>query len=262
MQLPLKVFIWMFCYLAIFNLGFSQEKNLPIQGFIPMPDQNQINTTLNYARGHQVFRDLYFKQHEQEFVRLVQEGQYPHTLFIGCSDSRVLPDLIIAARPGDLFVVRTAGNFVPFYDRNNDDGVSATIQYAIEVLGIKDIIVCGHSHCGAIRGLFEELNPDTLGILKRWLRYGEDAKRMTLLTIKPTTSKEEKLETAEKLSVIYQLEHLMSFPFIRQRVQQETLTLHGWYYKIETGEIEYYDPQLYAFKPLILTEQKKEKAPK
>lgn len=210
-------------------------------------EDSLLDRTLIYAKGHQEFRDLYFKQHEAEFVRLVEEGQSPKTLFIGCSDSRIVPDLILNTRPGDLFVIRTAGNFIPPSDFKAPDGVGATVQYAVEVLNIPHIVVCGHSHCGAIAGLFKSLDPDKLGILQRWLTFGEEAKKTTLLTAKPSTSQEELNSTAEKISVIYQLEHLMSYPFIKKRVDEGKLDLHGWYYKIETGELWYYQTEQYRF---------------
>lgn len=218
-------------------------------------EQGQLDQTLNFARSHQAFRELDFKQHESEFVRLVEEGQSPQTLFIGCSDSRIVPELILNMRPGDLFVIRTAGNFVPPASFQEVDGVGATIQFAVEVLNVKDIIVCGHSHCGAVRGLFQDLDPVKFGLLKRWIQFGEQAKKMALLTTKPDTPKEDLYCLAEKLSVLYQLEHLMSFPFVHKRMSEGKLQLHGWYFKIETGEIWYYDPEQYRFKSLVESQQ-------
>lgn len=209
--------------------------------------ESPLSITLDYAKGHQEFKDLYFKQHEQEFIRLVNEGQNPQALFIGCSDSRMVPDLILGTKPGDLFVIRTAGNFVPTYEEDEEDGVPATIQYAINVLNIKHIIVCGHSHCGAIQGLYKTLDPEKLNILKRWLKWGESAKKIAMLTTKPDTPKEELYSITEQLSVIYQLEHLMSYPFIKSLVNKGQIQLHGWYYEIESGDITYYDPDLYQF---------------
>lgn len=222
--------------------------------------QTMLNQALNFARGHREFKDVFFKEHEQEFVRLVEEGQDPHTLFIGCSDSRMVPDLILGTRPGDLFVVRTAGNFVPPYDEKGDDGVSATIQYALEVLNVKHIIVCGHSHCGAIKGLFQTIDPTTLGILKRWLQFGEEAKQMALKVAKPGTPEKDLYSIAEQISVIYQLEHILTFPGVKKRVDNGSLVLHGWYYKIETGEVTYYDPEAYQFKPLSNLKRQKQAA--
>lgn len=210
-----------------------------------------IDQTLQYAKNHQQFKDLYFKQYEEEFLKLVHQGQNPQTIFIGCSDSRVVPDLIIGTRPGDLFVIRTAGNFVPLYVENNSpDGVSATLQYGIEVLGIKHVVVCGHSHCGAIQGLYKDLSAEGLNLIQKWLMLGEPAKKIAMLTLGAQITPEVLYKTTEKISVIYQLENLMTYPFIKERVSKGTLQLHGWYYTIETGQLEYYDVNNYVFKPI------------
>lgn len=212
--------------------------------------QEQLNATLNFAKGHEKFKQCYFKPHEKELVRLVKEGQNPQALFIGCSDSRFIPDLVLGTAPGELFTIRTAGNFVPPYAAETGDGVSATIQYAVEVLKVKHIIVCGHSHCGAIEGLFKDWKPDQLPILQKWLVYGEKAKQLALTTTKPDLPKEELYELAGELSVIFQLEHLLSFPFVKKLVEEDKIALHGWYYRMETGEIFYYDTETYRFNSL------------
>jgi carbonic anhydrase len=205
---------------------------------------------LNFARRHQEFRTLDFKENEREFVRLVKEGQSPKILFIGCSDSRVVPDLILKTRPGDLFVIRTAGNFVPPYEPHASDGVSASVEFGVEALNIQHIVVCGHSHCAAIQALYQKLDPTKFGILQRWIRFGEEAKQMTLQVAKADTPKEGLYQITEQISVIYQLEHLMTYPFIKKLVQEGKLALHGWYFKIEEGQLYYYDPKEYLFKPL------------
>src|SRR5689334_12007274 len=108
----------LFC-ICLLGTVISGEAALPkgLSGNLVVDDPLLIERMLRYAKGHQEFQDLYFKPNEQEFVRLIKEGQSPKTLFIGCSDSRVVPNLIVGANPGDLFVIRTAGNFVPFYDK-------------------------------------------------------------------------------------------------------------------------------------------------
>lgn len=243
---------YMIYLILSFGMIFSvpAQQNMTAKSSSASQQLPLLDETLRLAQGHQEFKDLYFKQHEDEFVRLVKEGQNPQTLFIGCSDSRVVPDLILNARPGDLFVIRTAGNFVAPYLFQPIDGVAATIQYAVEVLNVRHIIICGHSHCGAIKGLFQEL-PEKLDILQRWLKLGEKAKQMTLVTAKNSTPKEDLYATAEEISVIFQLEHLMTFPFIKKRVKEGALELHGWYFKIETGEIWYYNTEQYRFLPVI-----------
>lgn len=233
----------MFKYLMMISLCLSI-------GMFASEDQ-LLNRTLVYAKGHQEFRGLFFKQHEKEFLRLVNEGQTPRALFICCSDSRVVPSLILGARPGDLFIARNAGNFVPLYDQQIAwDGIASTIEYAVEVLNVKDIIVCGHSHCGAIKGLFQPLDDPKFALIKKWLRFGEQAKEITKKNCVREDSDEECYAVAERISVISQLDHLMTFPFVKKRVDDKTITLHGWYYVIETGKIFYFDPDENNFFPL------------
>lgn len=239
--------------LVSYVFGLQAQSGLPVaeasQSAAPT-EQVLIDQALKIAQGHQEFQDLYYKQHEAEFVRLVKEGQSPKIMFIGCSDSRIVPDLILNTGPGDLFVVRTAGNFVPPANFEAADGVAASVQYAVEHLNIPHLVVCGHSHCGAIQGLFQDLDPVKYGLVLRWLKFGEEAKRMTLVMAKDNTPKADLYALAEKVSVIYQLEHLMTYPFIKKRVAEGKLELHGWYFKIETGELWYYNTEQYRFTPL------------
>ena len=214
-----------------------------------------------YAEGHRRFLELHFKNYEKEYVRLVAEGQSPKTLFIGCSDSRVIPEMITSTKPGDLFVIRNAGNFVPtFDDKIAWDGIAATIQFAVQVLGVKEIIVCGHSHCGAIRGLFEKPNPN-FELLNRWLQWGQAARKLVedqeIHTSK--LSEEEKYELTGHLSVLYQLEHLLSYPFVLEQVKNNQIHLHGWYFSIDSGQLEYFDPEAHLFRNI--SEITKNKSP-
>lgn len=233
---------------SIFFAAFSLSvMTLFAEETLPASDV-MVQRTLEYAQGHQEFKNLFFKEHEKEFVRLVEQGQAPKTLFIGCSDSRVVPELISSSMPGEFFVIRTAGNFVPYNDPSILwDGVAATIQYAVEVLGVSDVIVCGHSHCGAIQGLFADIKLETLA---HWLRFGHEAKRVTLLALGDNAPNEKKYDVAEHLSVLFQLDHLMTYPYIKEKVKQQKVFLHGWHFKIETGELEYYDPVALKFVPM------------
>lgn len=196
---------------------------------------------------------FFFAEHEEEFMRLVKEGQTPKTLFIGCSDSRVTPEFIASAKPGDFFVVRNAGNFVPLYNTQIAwDGVAASIEYAVQVVGVKDVIVCGHSHCGAIQALFYDqtkLKAD-LPLAQKWLQFGEPAKKISLTSLGPDATNAEYYASTERLSVIFQLEHLLSYPFIKKAVEEKRLYLHGWHFNIEKGEITYFNPKTYKFTPL------------
>jgi carbonic anhydrase len=223
---------------------------------IPNPTpakNNELTRTMQYAKGNQDFKNIVFKEHEQEFLRLVTDGQSPKTCFISCSDSRVIPELITKASPGQFFVIRTAGNFVSTYDTTMRwDGVAATIEYAVEVLEVKDIIVCGHSHCGAIQGLFSKdiENSPKYKLLSRWLKFGEKAKLITNRILAAKTPDRERFQVAERISVLVQLDHLLSYPFIKQKVEEKKVFLHGWHFTIETGEITYFDPETFSFSPI------------
>lgn len=206
----------------------------------------------DFAKGNELFQRAYFKQHEKELLDLALQGQNPKALFIGCSDSRVIPDLIIQSTPGDLFVMRNVGNFVPPYKPDNDYHSTASgIEYAVNVLNVSDIIICGHSHCGACKQLFDPIGDDpSLQHIKKWLDLGEKAKSMALLSLGGQAKTEELLRLTERISIITQIDNLLTYPFVKSRLNDETIHIHGWYYDIETGNIDYYDPDTYQFIPL------------
>jgi len=203
-------------------------------------------------KGNKKFKDANFPKLEGKFDDLIANGQNPNILFIGCSDSRVVPDLIVDSKPGDMFILRNIGNFVPPYRGDNDfHGSSAAIEYAVSVLNVKDIIVCGHSHCGACASLYKDLsNEPHLQHVKKWLELGHKAKEYTLLATQDKSNKEQILRTTERISIKHQLENLLSYPEIYRKVNSGELDIHGWYYKIEDGSIEYYDGESCDFKLL------------
>lgn len=208
-------------------------------------------------KGNKKFREASFPKFEDDMQQLVKHGQNPEILFIGCSDSRVTPDLMLDSKPGDMFILRNVGNFVPPYNPDDDyHGSSAAIEYAVCVLGVKDIIVCGHSHCGACQSLYQDFsnNPDFINI-KKWLDLGKRAKEYTLLAIEDKNNKELIYRTTEKISIVHQLENLLTFPYIEEKVKKGELQIHGWYYRIEDGKIEYYDGEECSFKPLVKVEK-------
>lgn len=204
------------------------------------------------AEGNKKFKDSHFPQLEGDFEQLVKCGQKPQVLFIGCSDSRVVPDMIVDSKPGDMFILRNIGNFIPPYEDDYDyHGSSAAIEYAVSVLNVKDIIVCGHSHCGACAALYKNLDDEPhLKHVKKWLELGQEAKKETLSYIKNSTDIQSKLRMTEKVSIKYQLENLLSYPEVKRKVESGELGIHGWYYKIEDGSIQYYDGDVHNFKVL------------
>ena len=209
------------------------------------------NNIKAFEAGHENFKKIKFNQNRARFKKLVNEGQNPKALFIGCSDSRVMPAMITGSKAGDLFIIRNIGNFVaPFRPDADYHATAAAIEYAVSVLDISDIIVCGHSHCGAIGTLYKEIEPTTDNIhTVKWLELGAAAKKIALMTHRENP-KEELLRYTEKVSVIHQIDNLLTYPAVKKRVDEEKLFLHGWYYDIETGDIEYYDDETYEFKPL------------
>lgn len=205
-------------------------------------------------RGYSNFQSVKFKKNEERYKELVEEGQNPKALFIGCSDSRVVPDFITSSRPGDLFIARNIGNFVAPFSPNQDYHATASaIEYAVSVLEVSDIIVCGHSECGAIAALYKDIKPseENLHTIK-WLELGKNAKKTALLSLNGRPQ-EEILRYTEKVSLIFQLENLLTYPAVKRRVENGELFLHGWHYDIKSGFIEYYDDESYEFK--LLTEK-------
>jgi carbonic anhydrase len=195
------------------------------------------------VEGLRRFRQEYFPLFREHYQRLVDEGQQPSTLFLGCADSRVVPDLLTSALPGDLFVIRNVGNLVPPFEPDAGfHGTSAGIEFATLMLGVKDIIVCGHSHCGAMRALFTPLREDAPHIT-RWLELARPAVVQLEMT-------EENLRLTEMRSIVLQLERLLTFPMVRDRVERGELCLHGWYYVIEEGSVLAIDTATGEFRPL------------
>jgi carbonic anhydrase len=210
------------------------------------------------------FHNDAFPQYRAHFRSLVDDGQQPLTLFIGCSDSRIVPYLLTGTGPGDLFLVRNVGAFVPPYDGADDvprgrsgsgfdapaatgglagfHGTSASIEYAVLVLNVKRIIVCGHSHCGAIRALYDDV-PAAARNLVRWLDLGREA---ALPVADPGP---EALRRTEQRAIVLQLERLMDYPMVRERVEAGHLSLHGWHYVIEDGEVHVFDVVRGGFVP-------------
>ena len=190
----------------------------------------------------QRFHADYFPLHQQRFQDLVAQGQHPKTLFIGCSDSRLVPYLLTGTGPGELFIVRNVGALVPPYDGSHGlHGTMAGIEFAVLQLHVQRIIVCGHSHCGAIRTAYEGA-PEEAKALQSWLKLADEA----LLPVRPSP---EALLRTEQRSVVLQLERLMDYPMVRRAVEAGHLSLHGWHYVIETGQVHVFDAALGAFVP-------------
>jgi carbonic anhydrase len=203
--------------------------------------------------GVHKFRTDAFGNYRKLFRKLSQEGQNPHTLFITCSDSRVLAELITQSKPGDLFVVKNIGNIVPPANVSGDtNSTAAAIEFAVENLRVSDIVICGHSQCGAISAMLAK-NPvsDATPHLRDWLSLAAPVletlkKNYTHLT--ETTARE---NAAAEENVLFGLDNLHSYPCVQERLADGTLRLHGWFFKIATAELFAFDPETRQFSPLI-----------
>lgn len=196
-------------------------------------------------KGLHEFRANYVSTHWPLMEKLSQ-GQKPRVLFITCSDSRMAPNLITQTEPGELFIIRNAGNIIPPYGAANG-GEGATLEYAINALGIEQIIVCGHSHCGAMAGLLKlnKLQED-MPLVYDWLKHAEATRRLVKDSYQ-NYSDEELLEITVAENVLTQIENLKTYPVVHSRLYQGKLHIYGWVYHIETGEVLAYDSTNHAY---------------
>lgn len=198
-------------------------------------------------QGIHQFREEDFRPLQGLFEQLAK-GQSPETLFITCSDSRIDPNLLTRSKPGDLFILRNAGNIVPPHGAANG-GEAATIEFAVAGLGVKDIIICGHSHCGAMKGLLQPESVATLPSVASWLSHAETTRRIVRDNYGHLDGDRLVTATVEE-NVLVQLENLRTLPAVASRLVRGDLHLHGWVYKIETGEVFAFDLSSGQFVPL------------
>lgn len=201
------------------------------------------------ALGIHRFRSDYFRSRQALFEKLSKDGQRPETLFITCSDSRVVPNIITSSSPGELFIVRNVGNIVPAVDRGVIGGVAAAIEYAVEVLNVAAVVVCGHTQCGAIEAIINPARTRHLRFVSRWLgeagaiprildeRYGE-------------LDPEQRINAAVQENVLTQLENLRTYDFLTKRLDAGELHIMGWVFRIATGDVFEYDPGSEQFLPI------------
>jgi len=195
------------------------------------------------VQGVHAFQSEYFSKHQKLFKKL-SEGQNPETLFITCSDSRVVPHLITDTQPGDLFIVRNIGNVVP--TPKLPGGTAAAVEYAVEVLGVENIVVCGHTLCGAMRALLDPKSIENLPFVKKWVDQTEKVRKIVRDRYAHLEGNE-LLTAAVEENVLVQLEHLREFSFVADRLKTNTLHVAGWVFKIETGEVFEFDPEAGQF---------------
>jgi carbonic anhydrase len=195
----------------------------------------------NLLRGIVKFRREDFEEHKKLFGEL-KNRQNPHTLFIGCSDSRLVPNLITNTLPGELFVVRNIANIVPPYRKSEEHlATTSAIEYAIKVLKVQNIVVCGHSNCGGCHAIYSsEAILSKIPHTKRWLELADNVKNVVLDELRPQDEGTREWMT-EQVNIVEQMKHLLTYPYIRDKYKQGELAISGWYYIIETGEVLCYN---------------------
>lgn len=198
------------------------------------------------------FQQREFGKYREIFRRLSREGQKPHTLFITCADSRVVAELITQSKPGDLFVIKNIGNIVPPPEPDGgNNSTGAGIEFAIEGLGVTDVVVCGHSQCGAIAAL---MHPQpALGELKhlsKWISLAKPVKDLIESNYVYLKDEEERLRAAEEENVLFSVDQLYTYPCVARRLNEGTLRLHAWFFRIDTAELFAYDPDTRQFQAI------------
>lgn len=210
-------------------------------------------------KGLHQFRSEIFLDHKELFQRLAG-GQSPDALFITCSDSRINPNLLTQTNPGELFILRNAGNIVPPFGAAAQGGEAATIEFAVVALGIKDIIICGHSDCGAVKGLIHPEKLAEMPVVASWLNHAEATRRIVKENYSGLSEKQ-LISVAVQENVLVQLENIRTHPSVAARVARGEINLHAWVYKLETGEVFEYLHEESQFKlitdtPRVLVEDR------
>ncbi|AWK87106.1 carbonic anhydrase [Azospirillum thermophilum] len=220
-------------------------------------DQNEAIRQL--LAGIKGFRARYYERRPDSMRQLVTEGQHPEVLMIGCSDSRVDPALLTQAEPGELFVVRNVANLVPPYQPDGSyHGTSAAIEYAVKVLKVSHVIVLGHAQCGGIQGLIRLRTGQATDddFVSPWVSIAGPACDPYIAGTSEEASQgdidrlQQFPDVVERAAVRASVENLMTFPFVRERVEAGTLSLHGWWFDLETGDLWSIDPQTKIFLPV------------
>ena len=200
------------------------------------------------VEGFKRFQSEVFRAKRELFTRLSQK-QEPRALFITCSDSRIDPTLLTQTEPGELFILRNAGNIVPSYG-GVLGGSTATIEYAVAVLGVKHVIVCGHTDCGVMKALLHPETVEHLPAVKNWMVHAEATRRIVRENYVDLKGEELLVATIQE-NVRVQLSHLRTHPGVAARLRRGTLTIHGWVYSIPTGDIWTYDDEKGVFESLV-----------
>ena len=197
--------------------------------------------------GLTLFQKIAYPRHKELFERLAK-NQTPQAVFVACSDSRVVPNLLVQAEPGDLFIIRNAGNIVPPAG-SSYGGTTASLEYAIVALGIRDVILCGHSNCGAMSGVLHPETLEEMPAVRQWVSYADLARRAAV-EAHPGASDDELIDFVVDYNVIAQVRNLLTFPFVRPLVEKGELEVYGWVYDIASGRMKGLDASGRRFEPL------------
>jgi carbonic anhydrase len=186
--------------------------------------------------GIRQFQTEIYPDNAEMYRRAVAQPQEPHTLFVACADSRIDPELITQSKPGELFVLRNIGNLIPAYGEMMG-GVSAVIEYAVSLLKVKHVVVCGHADCGAMKGL---LNPDSVTMMpavQNWLKNATAARSIAEALEARNDAPKPLMRSVTEQNVLLQIQHLRTHPSVAAAMAREELTISGWVYEIGTGEV-------------------------
>jgi carbonic anhydrase len=209
-----------------------------------------MNSPRFLIEGFQRFRERHFAEDSVQFQNLVQFGQTPKALVVACCDSRVDPALVLDCAPGDLFVVRNVANLVPpAENQGHYHGTSAALEFGVKDLAVRHIIVLGHAQCGGIHALLEGSVDKEESFIAEWMGIA-DAAREQVEREHANASSEVRHRACEQQAILVSLDNLRTFSWVRERVEQGKLTLHGWYFDIERGELLGYDATTGMFEPL------------
>lgn len=187
------------------------------------------------------FRENLTEEYRNLFAKLAL-GQKPDALFIACSDSRVVPNLFASSNPGDLFVLRNVGNLVPpVTSKREESSTQAALEFSIFTLNISNIIICGHSECGAMQAVMNGFDNQCCPHLSTWLQFADESRNKVDAghILDPKLSKENQIS---QINVLQQMEHIVSYPFIRERIEQKKLRVHGWWFDIARADVYCYEP--------------------
>jgi carbonic anhydrase len=224
-----------------------ERAEIPTQGEV-----KELADISTFVKGFGKFQEKYFAGEDSIFETL-RRGQSPSTLVISCCDSRTDPAMLMGANPGDIFVVRNVGNLVPPY-RNGAEmpGIRADIEFAIKGLNVSHIIILGHSGCGGIRALMdgEGITEHHFEFIGNWVSIAREARERVFREL-PNQPDAVQSRACEHRAIELSLNNLMTFPWIREKVEAGVLSLHGWYFDIQAGELLGYSPETQTFEPLV-----------